>query len=473
MVSRADTVGHILHARRATRFFPAFVLLVAAMIMPAVRSWAQSTNTGPGALPEILNAIPPESNYPPPPPVTHLLQGEAARWHDSLANKGVNLLIDDWSEFAGNLSGGTRKAQDFAGQVAVEVDLDWDRILHIPDFTTTITAVQRHGRRLSTDALQDGIVNPEQIYGGGGNVVIHLVYFYAQKKWMHGRVILTMGRYAPGPDFDSSPLQCLVMGQATCSQPRATTLTDGYSSWPGTAWSAMLRVRPTVPTYITFGAYETSPIKGGTAGTDWGGDHMTGVTLAFGGGYEPVFGPHRLNGHYKAGMLWDSSPHAYNVPAADGVTRWRHGQMISYIAFDQMVLRNGHYSDSGVIVQGGYTHVTSAISVVSDQAYVGLLDVGQFPGRPRDALGLTWSTLRYGPNVKSIWQPTATSFTPDPLVPDLPLLASHEAIFDATYNFHLRDGVDIAPDFQYFWRPGGSGRVPNAAILGVNFHAIL
>lgn len=455
------------------RYFPFIVALLVAMLVPAGEAWAQATVTGPGARPEILNAIPPDSDYPPPPPVTHLLEGEVGRWRSSLSKKGIDILLDDWSEFAGNLTGGTRKAQVFAGQVAMEVDLDWGKIFNIPDFTTTITVVQRHGRRLSTDALQDGVVNPEQIYGGGGNVVIHLVYFYAQKKWLHGRIILTAGRYAPGPDFDSSPLQCLVMGQATCSQPRATTLTDGYSSWPGTAWSAVLRVRPTKPTYITFGAYETSPLKGGTAGTDWGGDHITGVTLALGGGYEPVFGRHRLNGHYKAGLLWDSSPHAYNDATTDTPTRWRHGQMISYVAFDQMLMRNGHYSDSGLIVLGGYTHVTSGISIISDQAYVGVENVGMFAGRPRDALGLTWSVLRYGPNVKSIWQPGQGTILLDPLSPNKPLLASRESIFDATYNVHVSNGIDIAPDFQYFWRPGGSGRVKNAAVLGVNAHVTL
>ncbi|MGF1276513.1 carbohydrate porin [Acetobacter pasteurianus] len=443
------------------------------MLLPAAQAWGQSTSTGPGARPEILNAIPPDSYYPPPPPTTHLLGGEVGEWRKSLSKKGVDVLLDDWSEFAGNISGGTRKAQDFAGQVAIEVDLDWEKILNIPDFTTTITAVQRHGRRHSTDALQDGVVNPQQIYGGGGNVIIHLVYFYAQKKWLHERIILTAGRYAPGPDFDSSPLQCLVMGQATCSQPRATTLTDGYSSWPGTVWSMVLRVRPTKPTYITLGAYETSPLKGGTAGTDWGGDHITGATLAIGGGYEPVFGAHKLNGHYKIGMLWDTSRHAYNEVDTDAPTRWRHGQMISYIAFDQMLMRNGQYSDSGLIILGGYTHVTSGISVISDQAYVGIEDVGQFAGRPRDALGLTWSALRYGPNIKSIWQPEHGAILLDPLAPDRPLLASRESIFDATYNVHVGEGIDIAPDFQYFWRPGGSGRVKNAAILGINAHVTL
>lgn len=455
------------------RHFPFIAVFIAVMLLPAAQAWGQSTSTGPGARPEILNAIPPDSYYPPPPPTTHLLGGEVGEWRKSLSQKGVDVLLDDWSEFAGNISGGTRKAQDFAGQVAIEVDLDWEKILNIPDFTTTITAVQRHGRRLSTDALQDGVVNPQQIYGGGGNVLIHLVYFYAQKKWLHERIILTAGRYAPGPDFDSSPLQCLVMGQATCSQPRATTLTDGYSSWPGTVWSMVLRVRPTKPTYITLGAYETSPLKGGTAGTDWGGDHITGATLAIGGGYEPVFGAHKLNGHYKIGMLWDTSRHAYNEVDTDAPTRWRHGQMISYIAFDQMLMRNGQYSDSGLIILGGYTHVTSGISVISDQAYVGIEDVGQFAGRPRDALGLTWSALRYGPNIKSIWQPEHGVVLLDPLAPDRPFLASRESIFDATYNVHVGEGIDIAPDFQYFWRPGGSGRVKNAAILGINAHVTL
>lgn len=106
------------------RYFLFVLALAVAMLAPAAEALAQATRTGPGARPEILNAIPPNSDYPPPPPTTHLLKGEIGDLRSSLKKKGIDILLDDWSEFAGNLSGGTRKAQVFAGQIALEVDLD-------------------------------------------------------------------------------------------------------------------------------------------------------------------------------------------------------------------------------------------------------------------------------------------------------------------------------------------------------------
>jgi len=51
---------------------------------------------------------------------------------------------------------------------------------------------------------------------------------------------------------------------------------------------------------------------------------------------------------------------------------------------------------------------------------------------------------------------------------------SHETVFEGTYRFNLRKGaLFFQPDVQYVMRPGGTGQLANAVVigcqLGVNF----
>jgi len=449
--------------------------LILSLLLTRVHAAAQEFGSTPTTGLETALARPPAIATPPLPPVTHLLGGGWAGEMAKLNNLGISVLVDDWSEYAANVSGGRRRAGDYAGQVGLEVDLDWDKIAGIPGLTTTFTAVQRSGRSLGTDALADNYYNPAQIYGGGGNVLVHVVYFFAKKVWLNERITLIAGRYAVGANYDSAPLQCLYMGLAICSQPRITTQTDGYASWPSTAWGAVLRLRPTSTTYIQPGIFETSPSKGGTAGTDWGGDHITGVTVPVEAGYEPLFGPQRLDGHYKIGFMWDSSYHYYTTIRANDALGGRHGQLMSWVAFDQMLWRNGPYNNSGFIVLGGYTHINGRTSPLSDQAYAGFQDVGQIKSRPFDAFGAAVTHFQYGTNVKAVYQPSIGA--KDPLGGSLneleTLLSSHTNVLELVYSVHVLDGIDVAPEYQYICRPGGTSAVRNASILGVNMHITL
>jgi len=446
-----------------------------ALWLPGAPAVAQEFQSTPTTGLEAALAQPPAVATPPLPPVTHLLGGAWAGEMAKLKDHGVSILVDDWSEYTANVSGGLRRTGDYAGQVGLEVDLDWDKIAGVPGLTTTFTAVQRSGRRLATDALADNYYNPAQIYGGGGNVLVHVVYLFAKKVWLNERITLIAGRYAVGANYDSTPLQCLYMGLAICSQPRITTQTDGYASWPSTAWGAMLRLRPTPTTYIQPALFETSPLKGGTAGTDWGGDHITGVTVPVEVGYEPLFGPQRLDGHYKAGFMWDSSFHYYTTVDGNHNLGGKHGQLMDWVAFDQMLWRNGPYNNSGFIILGGYTHVEGATSPLSDESYAGFQDVGQIKSRPFDAFGMAFSHFQYGSNVKAVYQPLIGG--QDPLGGSLSepetLLSTHTNVLEVVYSLHVLDGIDVAPEYQYIWRPGGTSAVRNASILGVNMHITL
>ena len=99
-------------------------------------------------------------------------------WHGAqpwLLKHGIFLNFSLNEEFMGNVTGGRTRANVLAGQVAGELDIDWQRLAGIDGFWTHMLVINGHGRSFSY-TLGDFVTNPEQIYGARGNVVAHLVW---------------------------------------------------------------------------------------------------------------------------------------------------------------------------------------------------------------------------------------------------------------------------------------------------------
>ncbi|WP_264884128.1 carbohydrate porin [Swaminathania salitolerans] len=412
----------------------------------------------------IMHPLPPEETQ-------HLLGGGYARMTNALLKRGIDFQLGYWSQFAANISGGTAKHQDYAHQIGLNIGFDLDRIMGVSNTKLFFSGTERAGRNLGYDALGDNTFRPTQIYGGGGNVLFHLIYFYIQKSWADDRLRWIIGRYAVGPDYNFSMLNCTFGALAICGQPRATTFLPGYVSWPSTAWGTNVKVRPTPDTYIVPGLFVSNPKRGGTAGTAWG--DASGVTLVGEMGWEPEFGPHEDSGHYKIGILWDSSSYRYNNARNTLDLGSRKGILMTWAAFDQMIWRHGSYQTAGLILLGGYTHVTSAITQISDQAYVGLIDFGAIKSRPYDGVAVEYSQGRYGANFAAAYQP---SYFQGPLYAQSqgrPVMASLERIFEVTYRIHVARGVYFSPEYQRIWRPGGGGYVKDASVFSFDLRVFL
>jgi len=111
------------------------------------------------------------------PSVEHLL-GDLGGLRTRLENHGVYLLLDGITEFAGNITGGTRRGSTFANQVAFEADIDWQRLAGITGLSTHVIMVSRSGSNTSR-LFGDNFLPVQEIYGAGGNVAVHLVSAYA------------------------------------------------------------------------------------------------------------------------------------------------------------------------------------------------------------------------------------------------------------------------------------------------------
>ena len=91
---------------------------------------------------------------------------------------------------------------------------------------------------------------------------------------------------------------------------------------------------------------------------------------------------------------------------------------------------------------------------------LGLVARGVFASRPTDILALGVVYGRFSDDLQDSQRRARVS---DPTVG----IQRHETALELTYRFRfLKDSVYFAPDLQYIIKPGGTGRIADAFVIG-------
>ena len=399
----------------------------------------------------------------------------------TLEDRGIDVNLDYLTEDTGNFTGGRSKGFAYAGQVGLEINLDLDKLLGLRDAAIHSIMVQRSGTDGSVGTLGDGIATTQEIYGGGGNVIDHLVYLYYQQDFFHNRLDLVGGWLPVGTYFGSSPLYCDFVNVLFCGNPHPLPNYPGEEDWPQATFGTQARVLVTPSIYAMAGVFQTDPDfgtgGGGISGWALADSRKSGVSIPVEFGWVPSFGPQHLIGHYKFG--YDRDTHRYpdvlqntsGVPQVIGGGAFRSDDREDfYVLVDQMLLRQGSGSTDGVIVFGGWVHATQNVSPQTQHAFAAVVSTGSPWGRPHDTIGASWN-----------WIELSGEFTrAEELAFDLGQTAplngngvgpsygpqNSEQVVELTYSIHVYHGVTLQPDFQYVIRPGATTLTPDAAVLG-------
>ncbi len=405
-----------------------------------------------------------------------------------LADKGVAVDLDWLTENSGNITGGRREAFDFAGQVGLEIDLDLDKLAGLSGSAFHFMAVNGNGRNTSLDAIGDDLATTQEIYGGRGNVIAHLVYAYLEQSIDKDRIDLAGGWMPVGTYFAASPLYCRFMNVLFCGNPHPLPNYPGEEDWPQASFGGQVRWVPVPQLYFMLGLHSTDTDfntgGGGISGWAWADPHKSGVSIPVELGWVPRFGSHNLVGHYKLG--YDHDTHEYGDvyrsqlggptllvggPAVD------HHRDMYYVLVDQMLMRLGKTDTDGLIAFAGYLHATDSVSPFTQHAFVGLTMTGDPWGRPKDYVGMDFHWIEVSGDFTRAQELDEALGTQTPLTiaGSGPAYGPQntEQIIELNYNATVFHGVTVMPDFQYLIRPGATTRTPDAAVLGfrtnVNF----
>ena len=414
--------------------------------------------------------------FSPPFGEDHLL-GDWGGARPYLAARGINLLADYLTEDFGNITGGRSRGFDYVGQVGLEVDLDFGKLAGINGLSTHTVIVQRAGRNASADHIGDSLGTVQEIYGGGGNVLAHFVYTYAELELANRRIDITAGRFPVGTFFAASPLYCAFVNVLTCGNPHPIPNYPGEPDWPASTFGAQVRVLPTLSTYLMVGVFQVNPNFGGRSGFSWGQPGTTGVSVPVEVGYVPRFGANGLVGHYKLGYDYDSSRYPDLLQDGAGrpfvlsgnAARSRRGRGEYYALADQMLLRTGKADTDGVVVLGGYVHADRDTSPLENQVFGGVLSSASMIGRPKDSFGALFHYICTSGRLTATQELEAALGRPLTSGNFGPVygVQRHEEVVELQYTAHIYQGLTVEPDFQYIIRPGATNAVHDAAVLGV------
>ena len=403
-----------------------------------------------------------------------------------LRGHGIYFLMATTNEFSGAINKPTpgiikyRRGASNSGQVSTILHINWDKLAGIPGFATHTVFTSRYGTTANR-MFGDWLGHSTEIYGGGGNVVVHLVMAYGEENLLGGRLIISGGRMSEMSDFSSSPLFCNFINNSLCGRPRAISDNDYVSRYPSGIWATRIRYRPSRYTYIQAGVYFPeksmfSPAYNRSGFKFSGGSAVMGKSIPVELGWEPVFGnKHKLSGHYKIGarlMTVPLSDNYYDInmrPLA--VTRksaMKHNRTWSaWFEADQKIWALSNYpSGAGTTVIGGFVINDKRVALRYWQTYLGFINRGFIRSRPKDALNFIGMYESIAPGVTA----TEAAYIDAGAISRLPNRATgrqtNAAVFEVNYQIQVARGVAFAPDYEIFFNPNAQKNLRTAHVLG-------
>jgi porin len=321
----------------------------------------------------------------------------------------------------------------------------------------------RFGGSLSANYIRN-VFTVQQVFGGETFHLINVAYL---AKLFDDRVEFRIGRIATGDDFLVSPYNYVFVQNGFDGNPVGIFFNSpGMTAYPNDTWGIRVRVRPTSRTYIMGGVYNGDPSirANDNNGVDFSLDGPVFAIAEVAYQANGLPDDQGLLGNYKAGCWYDNSRFTdFNTGGSN------RGNWGFYGLFDQVLVRFGERgSHRGFGVTGSI--LVSPDQSISQMPYfvtAGLVTRGIFPSRPIDVAGLGVVFGHFSNDLQDS-QERAQQLNPNVGV------QQHETVVELTYRLALRGGaVFFQPDIQYVIRPGGTGRISDALVLGaqvaVNF----
>jgi porin len=404
-------------------------------------------------------------------PTDHLL-GDWFGLRTRLEDGGITPRLTFESNLAGNPVGGIRRGFTEADNLGLNVTFDLDKICGLKGGSFYVSMSQRSGANLS--AIDVGnTFTIQQVYGRETFQVINVDYF---QKLLDDKVEVRVGRIAAGDVFDVSPYDYLFMQNAIDGNPVGIFFNaPGMTAYPNATWGAELKVQTTERTYVHAGVYNGDVERThqlNRHGLDWS---MRGPVFLIG---EAVYQVNQKKddpqypGNYKFGMWFDG--HSYQdfgtqvlgakAASLGFVPRVRDDNFGFYGLFDQIVFKFSS-PDERILRGIGVTGCVQA-APLQDRSQMplffeaGILARGIFRSRPRDVAGFG---VIYGHFSSDLRNAERLAQRLDPTVG----VKQEETVFEWNYTFRFKNGAFFfEPDLQYIIRPGGTGNIPNAFVIG-------
>lgn len=368
----------------------------------------------------------------------------------AMAARGVKYGLNYNGEYYDVTSGGLSRGSTYNGLIETYVDLDLEKLLGWKGAAIHANAFYVHG---------DGPTNKTGSIFAVSNLegyeTIRLDELWLEQSLLDDRVKVKLGSIAADTIFFISDTAAVFLN-GTFGWPGilASNTIQGGPGYPLASMGAVVTYTPNDNLTLIGAVFNGSPAdpfaedpqKANNNGTDFRfGD---GELMLLEAAYKYEFSG--LGGTAKIGG-WQQ------LNAPKGIYRdFRSNALVNsdygiYGIVDQTIWKQG--DDQNVTVFGRVSGSPTNRSVMDFYFDTGILFTGFVPGRAKDTFGAAFG---YGQISEDLLHSTDTGG----------FSATHESVLELNYVAQIKNGITLAPDFQYFWNPGAVAEVDHAAVWG-------
>lgn len=410
--------------------------------------------------------------------------GEWLGARSALDDRGL-VLGGSWkSNFFGVVDGGKQQQGAFDEQILFSLKIDFEKLAGIPGLTAQASAWYRDGRGVNNYVGASAAFNPSALQVGTGWRLLPVYLQWESRDLLPVKDMVTLaGGWAnPYYFFIQQPASQLFVNNALF---QTKGLVNSGIPWSGAAetWGGHLKIKPTTWSYAQAGLYMAIPgaLSSGNRGVyfegaspaDSNGLYAIGET-----GVTPQIGASKLPGKYAfGGIYFGVENQSYNGTP-------NTGRYALYGQVDQMLFREAGVPTAGQDEPGDHKTVADpktfkapaptaplseqglyAFSFVSFAPeynnampfyfHTGLVYKGLIPTRDMDQLGAAFAFGNYSFDKLQADEAAGRS------------QQTMEAVLELDYRLQINKFCYAQPFLQYLIRPGGSGQIENATILGL------
>jgi porin len=409
-----------------------------------------------------------------------------------LSQYGISIAIQETSELLANATGGTNQGARYDGLTQMLLQVDTQRALGYYGGLFNASALQYHGRSLSSDYL-DTLQTASGIEADRATRLWEL--WYDQKFLEEDRLDVKIGQQSLDQEFIVNQNAGLFVNTMFgWPMVPSADLPGGGPAYPLSALGIRFKARPIDPITILAGVFNGSPVPNGAMG-DPQQINASGTTFPTNGGQlaiaelqysYPALGtmlspdvPEPLARVYKIGFWYDTERFADQEidntglslanPAGTGIPRQHRGNYSIYALADQIVWVDSEEPDRTINLFGrvmGTPEVDR--NLISVGLNAGMVFHEPILHRDDDTFGIGMGYARVSSRASALDRDTAFytgAFTP---------IRSGETYVEVTYQFAAASWLLLQPDIQYVFNPGGglasttgTGKIGDELVLGV------
>lgn len=384
---------------------------------------------------------------------------------EALENDGVIFSSTFTCDILGDVSGGMQQAARYDHSMGWDINFDLERFAQVKDTQFHISGLWRQGQNISKAVIGNDLV-ASSIFG---SEQFRFYAIYLEKLFLDQRLSIKAGRIATGDDFAFSPLYWTYVSNAVDGCPINIPINMFFPVYPTAVWGARAKFILNKDFYMMSGVYNGDSTVGDNQyyGLNFSLRLSRGVAFAQEIAYVPNTAPNSkgLPGHYKAGIYYngavrrdlyaDQNGSSY---AATGLAQKKHvGDYNIYLHADQMLYRAKGTVDNGLTALGVAVIGPDNVNKFPFFIMGGLIYKGLVPGRDSDVTAFEAVYSQYSRALRHSEQSVGNAGQ------------TYELMIEFTHKVSITKWMYLQPDLQYIVRPGGTGDIENALVVGTRF----